>query len=293
MLRPHRMLVACLLALSLAAAAPSHSASGLSPYAITKENGPWMVLVKSFRGPGAVDMAEKLIEELRQEHHIKAYLFVQPAGKSPGVQMASLDTGRVRRYDEAAVLAGDFQSESEKDATKLRDKIRGIRPKCIPPESTSRFRSQRGVLTTAFLVTNPLQPPPPKEKKPDPLLLKLNTGKHSLYNCPGECTLNVLEFHGAVAFTQEQEKELAKHSQLQQAGEDAERVTQLLLREGIDAYVFHGLYGSLVTVGSFSSPQDPQIELIRKQLLNRKVGSFNLSSNPMVIPVPRRSASSR
>ncbi len=288
MLRARKTAAAAIFLLALLAASPPRSSTGLTAYPLSKQNGPWMIVVKSFVGPQAVEMADKLVEELRDEHGITAYTWVQSANKSlQGLQGVSL-RGRVRQYDNAAVLAGDFDSESAREATKLRDKIRAIRPKCIPADATSKYRYEEGALTTAWIAPNPLRPPPAKDAKPDPLLLKMNTGKASLYNCRGDYTLKVLEFNGAVAVTPEQEKQLGKHGTLQKAGEDAEQITEVLARQGFDAYVFHGLYASIVTVGSFTSPQDPQIDLVRKQMAGIKVGSFTLSQAPLLIAVPKR-----
>src|SRR5438093_1006932 len=90
---------ASLFVLVLLAASPPRSTTALTPYPLSKENGPWMVLVKSFVGPQAIEMADKLVEELRDEHHITAYTWVQPATKSlQGPQGVTL-RGRVRQYD--------------------------------------------------------------------------------------------------------------------------------------------------------------------------------------------------
>ena len=46
----------------------------LEPYLLTKENGPFMVLAKVFRGPDAEKMALALCKELRQDFDLPAYI---------------------------------------------------------------------------------------------------------------------------------------------------------------------------------------------------------------------------
>ena len=46
----------------------------LEPYLLTKENGPFMVMAKVFRGPDAEKMALALCMELRQDFGLPAYI---------------------------------------------------------------------------------------------------------------------------------------------------------------------------------------------------------------------------
>ena len=46
----------------------------IEPYLLTKENGPFMVLARVFRGPQAEKMALALVKELRNEFHLPAYI---------------------------------------------------------------------------------------------------------------------------------------------------------------------------------------------------------------------------
>jgi hypothetical protein len=280
-------------AAALCAAAPQESAENVQ-YPLTAKNGPWMVLVKGFQGPEAIEMANRLASELRKDHKIPTYVYVKSAPPR-SILPAGYQKGRERHYEQAAVLAGDFSDE--KGANKLRDKVRAIKHvKSIPEESTSRHRWRKGVLSTAFLTTNPLAPKGPAEEKgPDPVLLKLNAGKHSLYNCPGQYSLQVITFSGAVAYTEEQQKKLEETSMLKVAGERAELVAAELRKQGLDAYFFHGLSSSMVCVGGFSSYNDPQIEPLRRQLAGNQVKlpgtpaqSFRLSPFPIPVKVPTR-----
>jgi hypothetical protein len=193
----------------------------------------------------------------------------------------------VRQPDQAVVLAGDFKSEEA--AKRLCLDVRKIKPKSITREMTSEVQWHQGVLATAFLVPNPLAPKSAQQQeKADPLILKLNVGKNNLFNCPGNLTLLAMNFSGGVAFTAETAKRMEQNSLLEAAGEHAEQVTQQLRRMGIEAYTFHTRTSSLVAVGSFTSEADPRIEAVRKQIAGMRVGSFVVSPQPALMPVPKR-----
>lgn len=284
---PLLLVGACVFSVSFCRAAIDTSSSGQTPFPLKQNNGPWMVLVKSFVGAEAVKTANDLAQELRQEHKISAYVLIKPAEKNTQVQQTGLQQGRVRSFDQAVVLAGDCKNETV--AQPLCLKIRKIKPKSITREMTSVVQWEQGVLATAFLVPNPLAPKPQAETpKPDSLLIKMNTGQYNLYSCPGQYTLQVIVFQGGIAYTGEQAKRLEKASLLEAAGEHAEQVTRELRKNGYEAYVFHARTSSLVTVGSFSSEQDPQVVELRKQLATMRVGSFNLLPNPNLITVPHK-----
>jgi hypothetical protein len=245
-----------------------------------------MILVKSFVGPEAVQVANNLADELRKNEKIPAYVLVRRAEANP-VQPASLERGRVRQADQAVVLAGDFKNEEAAKGLCLR--IRKIRPASITREMTSEVQWRQGVLATAFLVPNPLAPKSAtSQEKADPLILKLNVGKNNLFTCPGNLTLMAMNFTGGVAFTAETAKRLEQNSLLEAAGEHAEQVTQQLRRMGIEAYVFHTRTASLVAVGSFVNEADPRIEGVRKQIAGMRVGSFVVSPQPSLMPVPKK-----
>jgi hypothetical protein len=278
--------LAWLAILLLSGAAPPPKSSSQPAYPLAKENGPWLVVVKSFQGPQAIELANELARELREKHRITAYTFVKRPGEAGGVLSAGLERVRVRQYEGAAVLAGDFKDE--KGATKARDKIREIHPKCITWDKNARGQSLAGVLSTAFIVPNPLAPKPAVTNKPDPLLLKINSGHYSIYGCPGEFTLKVVEFRGAAAVSEPQQKKLEENSMLAVAGEYAENVAHQLRRQNIEAYTYHGLYSSSVCVGAFATPQDPRIEQLGKQLAGIKVAGHTLSAIPTLVPVPKK-----
>jgi hypothetical protein len=242
-----------------------------------------MVMVKSFQGPQAVDYANRLARELRNKHKIVAYTFVKQPPQTP-VQQAGHVRGRERQYLTAAVLAGDCRNE--RVAAKLQDQIQKIRPATITEEMVPMYQWAAGPLMTAFCMPNPLSPSEPS--KPEPGLKKMNAGPQSLLHNTAEYSLEVALFTGGVAYTKKDADKLEKASLLEAAGEHAEQVTAQLRRMGFDAYVYHGLTYSLVSVGSFSSTQDPQMGQLAKQLAGMQVGPFSLSPSPRLIKVPER-----
>jgi hypothetical protein len=276
------------------AKAPEVKSTVKPEYPLTSKCGPWMVMVKSFQGPEAVDYANRLARELREKHKITAYTFVKQPESSPVVQQTGFVQGRTRQFASAAVLAGDCKNE--KTAAKLQEKIQKIRPSTITEDMVRPWQWRHPndaendvgrVLRTAFCLPNPLAPAAPQ--KPEPGLAKMNAGPNSLLLNPAEYTLEVALFTGGIAFTKSDAEKMQKTSLLEAAGEHAEQITAQLRQMGHDSYVYHGLTYSLVAVGSFSSPADPQIEQVAKQLAGMPVGlSFALSPSPRIIKVPER-----
>jgi hypothetical protein len=131
-----------------------------------------------------------------------------------------------------------------------------------------------GPLSGAFLTVNPLlSPEEARQKKKDPLLVKLNSGnEYSLMQNKGKYTLVVASFEGKsvmqVANTKwkDVDKTFTVSNSLDEAAYSAwELCKSLRLHERkYDAYVWHDKYSSIVTVGSFNSPDDPRIaEMIK------------------------------
>jgi hypothetical protein len=270
----------------------ARAASDTPLYPLTQKNGPWMVLVKSFQGPEAIELANQLASELR-EQRIPAYVATTSMFKQalPQAEQTGAVRGRVRQYEGAVVLAGDFRTE--KAGARMLERVREYRPKCINQDMVTPYQWDAGPLRTAFLITNPLAPQADDKPKTNSFLIKLNSGTNSLFKCPGEYTLQVANFSGMVAYTSDAAKKLEEKlkdndSMLQRAGDRAEQLTQLLIQQGYEAYVFHGETCSMVCVGSFSSTQDQRATQLAQQLAGTKVGQFNLTRSPALIKVPQR-----
>ena len=267
----------------------------VEPFLLTKDNGPFMVMAKTFRGPEAERFAVALVKELRQQFGLPAYIVrtkdfpnrsnirnVPPLAPE-GIRQANLsDPERVRSYDEAAVLVGDCKSLDESEALWLR--VKKLKPKCLN-EIPTIFGWRTG-LSTAIRTTNPYVPTQniyPGRGKRDHLLGQMNSGPRSVVNCPGRYTLQVAEFGGRAVFNPEQKtvgmfsNEWLRKSTLATAADDAERVADILakdpeiVRSGFQPYVFHDRTSSKVLVGAFQNPADPAALGLRDLLLKRAV----------------------
>ena len=159
-------------------------AEPIEPYLLTKESGPFMVLARVFRGPDAQRWALSLAKELERVRPTCLYLSTE---KEPGAQPA----GKVRTFNEAAVLVGD--EKCVVDQEDLWRRVKRIRPKCL--ENLPAPLRWRAGLSTALRTTNPLVPDrmlfPPAN---DNVLMRTNSGLQSFANCPGRFSLQVAEF---------------------------------------------------------------------------------------------------
>jgi len=318
-------------------------------YKLGKQHGPWMIMVASFRnvdeehrvqGLSAAEAASELVYELRQKG-IPAYVFEQ---RGEIAHVSTRDrTGRPDRRIYAAkrgmisVLAGNYNSiDSEQKTGRVAQKtlkyIKQLNPKIM--EQGGRYRPTPGrpsPLSGAFLTVNPmLSTNDILSRKSDPLLAKLNAGmEHSLLNNPGKYTLVVKSISGK-SITKLADSSFADvisrfdsgfKNSLDDAAESAWELTQAMRNAkelgystNYEAYVFHDRFRSLVTVGSFDSPQDPRITQLarffegkikqhpqtgkqflagelftipRKPQLNKPHKSWVFDPQPQIMKVPR------
>ncbi len=262
----------------------------LEPYMLTRQNGPFMVLAHTFRGPEAPRQALALVLELRNQFHLPAYILLPR--KFPGKSMIrgvppqapafvlKDDVGFpeiVRALDEAAVLVGD--EKTVKDSTDLLHKVKKLHPACIDglPQMW-HWRKGQG-LSRAIRTTNPFVPAEqlfPQQQ--DILIGKMNEGPHNIRNCPGNFTLQIATFSGRSTFDPENDQRFkgvlaTKKSPLATAADDAERLAAALAKDkeiqktGSQPYVFHDRFSSRVTMGSFGSPNDPAAQRLHDRLI--------------------------
>lgn len=265
-------------------------------YTLDKANGPWMVMVASFQSVGdkadqsegttPVEAAQALIQELRQKK-IPAYVYSVKA-KNESVK-AQDSLGREQRMknlrvvDSVCVLAGNYKSIDEAKAQETLKFIKQYNPKAF--ETGVNFvvsPGRPGPLSKAFLTSNPLLSYEEMEamtQAADPLLISLNNNEQfSLYENKGKYSLVVAKFSGKSVNVVNESMEKAESyfakggNDLDQAALSArELVNALRSREPVandpefaqycrlDAYIWHDHTSSVVTVGSFDSPQDPQV----------------------------------
>ena len=305
-------------------------------YPLTKQHGPYMIMVASFKAPPKErrtkegltpeEAADELVYELRQIG-IPAYVFSRDEDLE---QINTIDRlGRARsmsyraQQEQFCVLAGNYSSiDEESRAGKIAhatlDYIeRKFEPKFLTDPDKDYIQSQqtagaqvkklasggivrltpakkranKKVLAGAFLTLNPLlDPEEVKNRTFDPLLLKLNTGDElSLLNNSGKYTLVVASFYGkatkahvgatGLAKLREAAEKFQVSDALGQAAVDAWELATAIRqghfvvdddpsqppkRQPMEAWVFHDKFRSVVTVGSFDSPNDPKIAQYQK-----------------------------
>jgi hypothetical protein len=194
----------------------------------------------------------------------------------------------VAHRNQLCVLAGNYPSSDNKTAQDTLKYIQNYEPKALAQGTYKKTPGRKGPLGRAFLALNPLLSPEEVKKlvdSHDPLLLKLNgRGDYNLVENPGKYTVIVASFYGKKqtrvvsrdgakdleeAF--DQALSMKKITSLDQAGIDAWELVQAMhspqnynkfKQLGVEPYVFHDRHRSIVTVGSFDSPNDPRINAI-------------------------------
>lgn len=303
-------------------------------YVLGKQHGPWMIMVASFRnvnedkrtdGLNAREAADELVYELRVKG-IPAYVYEQD-GAVGRINMIDRqgrsDTGiYAARRGMIAVLAGNYKTISPdnphtkdgKLAQKTLDYVKKLHPKVM--DRGGRYRptpGRPGPLSGAMLTVNPLlSPEEVLARKSDPLIAQLNSGEHSLLQNRGRYTLVVKTFSGR-SMTNLQNStfdEIAskfdrklEDNSLNTAAMQAWKLTQALRNAksigydaDFEAYVYHDRFQSMVTIGSFDSPDDPKLKHLAKMFQgkvkkNPVTGRDFLAAEVFTIPRnPKRNA---
>lgn len=258
-------------------------------YRLHKQNGPWQIMVASFRpanpdgtvseGKTPEELAQDLVLELRQKG-LPAYTYSQKGIDETIATRDKLGREETRKlltsYDQVCVIAGNYDSLDTPTAKQTLEWVKKFRPKSLQQPGVSWLETKRkkGPLSRAFLTVNPLLTPEEiAARKHDPLLVKINSGgQNSLYENPGKYTLVVATFSGKMlAHIGDSEAPDAQEAfqvsdNLDEASHNAWELSVALrqLDANIDAYVWHDHYQSIVTVGAFDSPQDPRIRRYRQ-----------------------------
>ena len=279
----------------------------IEPYMLTKENGPFMVLAETFRGPDAPRQALALVLELRGKEHLPAYILLPKKfpgrsnirGVAPQANQfaQSDDVGLpelLRTLDEAAVLVGD--EKTTKDAFDLMHRVKKLHPVCIDGmPQMFHWRKGRG-LSRAITTSNPFVPAEDLfPHQPDVMVGKINDGPHNIRYCPGRYTLQVANFSGRSTFDPKSESRfqglLSSTSPLATAADDAERLADALAKDkdiqktGFQPYVYHDRFSSRVTIGSFDATNDPAVQRLHDRLIEIAVDLNNRRvTDNMIVP---------
>jgi hypothetical protein len=247
------------------------------------------------------------IEQYRLQSQAQGREFLQADDKM------HYQTFRLR--DQVAVLVGGFRTEDE--AVRALAEVK----KWAPPRdkrlmdggalSNSSADGRGGVIertyfnpfATAMVVPNPTIPKPPQEPAPkvDPFLVRLNEGKpYNLLKARGTWTLGVKSFSAPVVLQTRDDNPgwmrkigFGKGGDALVAGaEQAESLAKALrAMKGpnqeplhLEAFVLHTRTGSIVTVGSFDSPNDPALAATHRLLANLNFQVRRDPANPQPVP---------
>jgi hypothetical protein len=304
-------------------AAPRVDADSDNEYRVTPEAGPWLIIVKTYKGPLAPQLAHELILLVRKRDNLPAYLFVRGEEERrqqeeqinqirrlcPDVPNARIR--RVRIDPEYAVLVGgypdidsarralnDIKRLSPPDDERLMDKLTAVGPAPGGGGKGVVRVAAANPFVTGFVVPNPMVPQEPVDRsKPDPALKALNEGRpYNLLACRHPWTLVIKDFQGAAVLQSQSSSGsflgslfgVGDKDVLAASGQQAEEVARVL-REHLhfDAYVLHTRTSSIVTVGAYDSSDDPRLRQVQRQLANLQLGPIQCFAQPLPMQVPQ------
>src|SRR5262245_17512550 len=241
-------------------------------YELEDKHGPWIIMAASFAGTAGEQQAHDLVLELRQKFKLDAYTFRQSFDFSKPVEGNGLSKygGRRRmrhlynnKFDEIAVVVGNFQSLEDPQLEKTLERIKYARPQVFQREenkSSQRMgsirdfyrvvvndpsRKSKGPMGAAFATRNPLLPEALFTAKGlDPFVVDMNQDlPHSLLKCPGRYTVRVATFRGVDTMKPAEFERLTtqtrKYSRIDEAALKASELCKLLRQQGVEAYEFH------------------------------------------------------
>ena len=262
-------------------------------YELQEAHGPWMIMATSFAGPTAEKQARDLVLELRQKFRMEAFVYRQAFDFSKPTEGLGIDKYGERRkmrymnsakFEEIAVLIGNFAAVDDPELEKALDKIKYARPQVLDESfkartSEQRFaglrqiyrfassdpeKKQKGPLGSAFATRNPLLPEEYFVAKGlDPFLVEINQDlPHSLLKNPGRVTVRVASFRGVdtmkPAEFEKRTTQRQKMAKIDQAAVKASKLCAALRAKGVEAYEFHDRTESIVTIGSFDAVGQPR-----------------------------------
>lgn len=298
------------------------AAAASNDYSLQQNSGPWLIMCASFVGEDGEVQARLLCDELSQKYRLKCYLHRQSfdftktftgldydknqhvdENGNVTVQRRKMKAAHDHKFDEIAVLIGDFPTIEDSRAQQTLNQIKRLQPEALGQLHSGEASSQRmrvwreaaklmntkgeikelGPMRMAFLIPNPILPEEYfAAPKIDKFMLGVNRqAKHSLLECPGAYSVKVATFRGDITFdlNKIQEQEAAQRnrfgggatgSKLMEAAEKAHTMAEELRRLGVQAYEFHDRHESYVCVGSFD-------------WASKKDAEGNITHNPEVV----------
>jgi len=263
-------------------------------YELDETHGPWLIMCTSFAGPNAEKQAQDLVVDLRQNFGLTAYTFKQNFDfTEPEIGLGVNKYGGPRKmkpanaakFEEIAVLVGDFQSVDDPQVESTLKTIKYCRPGSMgatPTKDTAqRFaglrqfyrqvtqdpaRKTKGPLGAAFVTRNPLLPEEYFVAKGlDPFVVDMNKDlEYSLLKNKKRYTVRVATFRGVDTMKPHEFEELTSKqrqmSKIDEAAIKASKLTAALRKQGIEAYEFHDRTESIVCIGSFDEVGQPRAD---------------------------------
>lgn len=300
-------------------------------YQLSPLAGQWMICAASYTGSDAPELARQLVEQIRTRYRMQAYIFNR-ADEERRKQKEELDRLQkqasiipirrrtIRVEEQCAVLVGGYP-----DMESARKALDDIKKLPVPDlklgsgrpafdtvfeigEDGKRKETRISPFQMAFVTRNPTVSQGQAASKVDPLWWKLNAGnEYSLLECKKPWTLVVKMYEGAKSIVSQETTGkgfLGKvlpgggsnpGQDLDRAALQAHELARVLRQLNFYAYVLHTRTSSLVTIGGFNSPDDPEIGRVRQQLANlqnqfssNRHDPFQLYPNPVAWEVPRK-----
>jgi hypothetical protein len=193
------------------------------------------------------------------------------------------------KYDEIAVMIGDFSGVEDPVAQKTLDAVKHARPACLDVEKNKELdqtfaelrhlqrklqqalvkdpdRKSRGPMGHAFLTRNPLLPEEMFVSKGlEPFVVEMNQDlEFSLLKNPKRYTVRIASFRGVDTMNPAKFEELTNKkrsmSKIDEAAQNAHKLVEHLRKQGVDAYEFHDVTESIVCVGGFDEVGKPRAD---------------------------------
>lgn len=289
--------------------------------AVPPAAGPWMICAASYSGPKSAELAREFCLTLRKDFRLPAYTFnrglrerLEQQEHLDKIKKLSPDARVriIRIEDQYAVLVGGYadietarktldglkKTEAPSSWRKWMPVLTVLTPTKEDPNKTQQM--YENPLLRAFVVRNPTVPVEKQEQKPDAFLKKLNANeKYSLLRCGKPWTLAVKEFQGPAVL---QESQAPSTSFLQKIGLgsrssdvltasalQAQELARVLRELKFDAYVLHTRGSSVVSVGGYDGPNDPNLQQMQKTLATLKFQGtpIQLFTQPLPMQVPQ------
>lgn len=247
-------------------------------YNLNAQHGPWMIMVAALKDVPAA----RRIEGMSSEEAANALVYE--------LRKKGIPSYTYRIQNSTAVLAGNFESSKQELAKRVLTFVKDYVPEFMKDKRNGAlFAVTPGrpkPLSGAFLTVNPKSDAREvRNRTLDPLVKKLNSDdEFSLLRNRGRYSLKIATFEGnSIHMVGNKTSTKAKAyfdksfgSSLDESGQKAWELCRALrqaTRFGYDknyeAWIFHDRSKSYVSVGSFQSPNDPEIVELAKRFTAR------------------------